>query len=195
MVLKPQDVVVLIKLFAYREPRPSYAQIGIDLGMSPSEVHAAVKRLRASQLVRAALPMRSPALPRRAKSKLSPPAGLAEMIERPNVEAAEEFLIHGLKYVFPAKRGEMTRGVPTSYAAEPLKRFIQATDEPVPVWPHAEGTVRGMALEPLYPSVSEAAMRDPYLYEVLALIDALRDGRARERKIAEAELIRRLRGK
>ena len=38
-----------------------------------------------------------------------------------------------------------------------------------------------------------AAAKDPALYELLALIDAVRDGRVRERKLAEKELSTRLR--
>jgi hypothetical protein len=37
-----------------------------------------------------------------------------------------------------------------------------------------------------------AARRDPILYEILALLDALRDGRAREKRFAEKQLISRL---
>ena len=55
---------------------------------------------------------------------------------------------------------------------------------PATVWPHAEGPVRGIALIPLYPSVPAAALRNPALYENLALFDALRMGRARERNLA-----------
>jgi hypothetical protein len=42
------------------------------------------------------------------------------------------------------------------------------------VWPHARGTVRGLALEPLHPMVPEAAIADPELWQRLALVDALR---------------------
>ena len=115
------------------------------------------------------------------------------MLDRPNVSALEEFLIHGLKYAFPAERGGMTRGLPTSYAAEPLKHLISPGAEPIPVWPHSEGKSRGIALAPLYKSVPIAAMNDPLLYEQLALVDAIRDGRARERKLAEEEISKRLR--
>ena len=48
------------------------------------------------------------------------------------------------------------------------------------VWPHPEGEVRGESLEPLYPSAVEAAPKISKLYECLALVDALRIGRARE---------------
>lgn len=40
-----------------------------------------------------------------------------------------------------------------------------------------------------------AALKDPLLYEQLALIDAIRDGRPRERQLAERELIKTLRKK
>jgi hypothetical protein len=138
--------------------------------MSPSEVHAAVKRAQGSRLLHG-----------------------SELGERPNYSAIEEFLIHGLKYVFPAERGELTRGVPTSYAAEPLRQVIALGDEPPPVWPFAAGSQRGIAFEPLYRQAPKAALGDPVLYEFLALVDALRDGRARERKLAEEMIVGRLR--
>ena len=138
--------------------------------MSPSEVHAAVRRAQASHLLHG-----------------------AELGERPNLVAIEEFLTHGLKYAFPAERGELTRGVPTSYAAEPLRRVIAPGDEPPPVWPYPTGPQRGIAFEPLYKQAPNAALRDPGLYELLALVDALRDGRARERKLAAEMIVSRLR--
>ncbi len=110
------------------------------------------------------------------------------MNEQPNLSALTEFLIHGVKYSFPAERGGLTRGMPTSYAAEPLSRLIKAGGEPVPVWADPNGTARGISLVPLYKTVPEAARRDPLLYERLALIDAIRDGRTRERNLAEKEL-------
>ncbi len=138
--------------------------------MSPSEVHAAVKRAQRSHLLHG-----------------------PELGERPNLSAIEEFLIHGLKYAFPAERGEPTRGVPTSYAAEPLRKVIVQGNELPPVWPYPAGSRRGIAFEPLYRQAPKAALRDPVLHEFLALVDALRDGRARERKLAEEMLLSRLR--
>jgi hypothetical protein len=146
------------------------AQIGLDLSVSSSVVHAALKRLAVSRLV-------------------SPDAEAG----RPPVKAVEEFLIHAVKYAFPAQRGEVTRGVLTSYAAPPLSAKIAGDSGLPPVWPHPEGQHRGVSLEPLYRTVPVAALRDPLLYELLALVDALRDGRARERRLAEQELIARLR--
>jgi hypothetical protein len=170
MVLKPQDIVVVLKLLRIGDKRPPFSQIGLELSMSPSEVHAAVQRARAARLLHG--------------------SGLGE---HPNRRALEEFLVHGIKYAFPAERGELTRGVPTSYAAPPLDRQISPGNDPPPVWPDPEGTVRGIAFAPLYPTVPAAVKRDPHLYELLALVDAIREGRARERKIAEKELVKRLR--
>ncbi len=102
-----------------------------------------------------------------------------------------EFFIHGLRYVFPPVWLGVTRGIPTSYGAPPLSKEFAAGDLP-PVWPHPEGTLRGEGLVPLYRSVPEAALRDAHLYEWLAIIDALRSGRARERALATKELQRRL---
>jgi DNA-binding Lrp family transcriptional regulator len=166
MMLKPQDIVVAMKLCGYApNARPPYGSIATELKMSASEIHSAVQRLKGSRLLHG-----------------------SEMNEKPNLSALEEFLIHGVKYAFPATRGGMTRGMPTSYAAEPLCRLIKAGNEPVPVWADPEGTTRGIALAPLYKTVPEAAKLDSLLYERLALIDAIRDGRTRERNLAEKEL-------
>ena len=170
MNLKPQDVVVALKLCAYSGARPPMSIIGSELSLSPSEVHGAIHRLLASRLLHG--------------------TGLNG---RPNITAMEEFLVHGLKYAFPVEHGQVTRGVPTSYAAEPLKKEVALSEDLPPVWPWPEGSARGIGLEPLYKNVPQAALRDPQLYECLALIDAIRDGRARERKIAERNLVDRLR--
>jgi hypothetical protein len=166
--LLPQDVVVLAKLVCYGGERPPIAQVAGDLALSPSQVHASLKRLERSRLVDA-------------------------QSGRPLLKAVEEFLTHGVKYTFPAQRGEATRGVPTGYAAPPLNDQIAADGDLPPVWPDAEGSVRGVTLEPLHRAVPKAARKDPTLYEILALIDALRDGRVRERQLAERELSARLR--
>ena len=171
IALKPQDVVVLLKLCGYEgSERPPYSLIAEDLGMSQSEINASVRRLQSAGLV---------------NSK--------ELGEMPILAAAEEFLIHAVKYVFPAKRGHFVRGMPTSYAAKPLDQFIVAREDPIPVWADPNGKRKGISLMPMYRSVPYSARRDPVLYERLAMLDAIRDGGARERKLAEKELIRSLR--
>ncbi len=169
MALKPQDVYVVLKLAAAGQRRAPYSQLALELVMSPSEVHASVKRAQASGLLHG-----------------------SALENRPNIGAIEEFLVHGLRYVFPAERGELTRGVATSYGAAPLREQVAATDDPIPVWPYAEGKQRGFSFLPLYRTAPAAALRDEGFYELLVLADALRDGRIRERKIAETELHQRL---
>jgi hypothetical protein len=118
--------------------------------------------------------------------------GLLDQEKRaPQKGALLEFIAHGLKYVFPAKPGPLTRGIPTSHSAPPLAKKIVSDPGDAYVWPYAEGNVRGQEIEPLYPSVPKAVKKDPALHELLALVDGIRVGRARERKIAVDELQRR----
>ena len=159
MILRPQDVVVAVKLAL--SPPATYAVLAKALGLSLSEVHGAVARGAA--------------------------AGLLGPDRRANRSAVLEFLIHGVKYAFAPKRGQLTRGVPTAHGAPPLNELVASDDVP-PVWPDPEGTVRGESFEPLYRSVPKAARQDKQLYEALCLIDAIRGGRARERALAEKHL-------
>ncbi len=165
MNLKPQDIVVLLKLLV--SGKDSYSKLAGDLFMSPSEVHAAVKRAASAGLIDQSL----------------------KEVKR---AALAEFLIHGLKYSFPPIRGTITRGIPTAHAAPPLVDMISGTDDLPPVWPSPEGTIRGYELKPLYRTVPQAVRKDQKLYEMLALVDAIRSGRARERALAKDELNKRL---
>ena len=170
MALKPQDLLVVLKLWSGRDQDWTYPTLAEDLGMSMSEVHGAIRRAALSGL-----------LPE-AKANARPLSG-----------ALQEFLVHGVKYAFPPERGELTRGIPTAHAAPPLEGLLAATTDPPPVWPHPKGKVRGTTFVPLYPAAPGAALADPGLYELLALVDAIRGGRARERNLAEKELEARLR--
>ncbi len=165
MIAKSLDIVVLLKLLLERRKSP-YAQLSEELGISASEIHAAVRRGIAAGLIdpESRLPLRKP---------------------------LQDYLLHGVRYAFPAKLGPVVRGLPTAYAARPLSDKISSNDLP-PVWPDPEGNIRGVAVEPLYGSVTKAAKRDSLLYELLALVDALRIGRARERNLAEEELKQRI---
>ena len=167
MILKPQDVLIMLKLVVWKDPEWSYPALSHELSMSASEVHAGVKRAVAARLMdmHRKIPI---------KSNL------------------REFVIHGVKYAYPPDRGGLTRGIPTSYAVRPLKELFIQSDEPPPVWPDPEGLVRGYEFSPLYSSVPKACKADPELYELLALVDAIRDGRARERQIAIKEIQSRI---
>lgn len=100
-----------------------------------------------------------------------------------------EFLVHGVRYAFPAVRGRVTRGVPTAHSAPVLASRLQGGESGALVWPFAEGRARGESLEPLHRGVPRAAAEHPDMYEALALVDASRVGGARVRELA-VELLR-----
>ncbi len=98
------------------------------------------------------------------------------------------FIIHGLKYVFPVSISLMTRGIPTSFASPALREHVETAGGLIYVWPDPEGKEMGQSIEPLFPSVPFAVRQDRQLYEFLALIDAIRLGNAREVKLAKIQL-------
>ncbi len=160
-MLKPQDILVLLKLVAIDNGEWSFGGLAVELGMSSSEVHAACNRALEAKL---AIKQSGKVIPLRQNLK--------------------SFIVNGLPFVFYPVRGELVRGMPTGHGAEPLASIMVADNDPVPVWPDPEGTVRGMTLEPLFRSAPMAARNDQKLYELLVLVDAIRAGNARERKIA-----------
>ncbi len=163
MVLKPQDIVVVLKYVALGKRRASFSTIAHELAMSPSEVHAATKRAEKAGL-----------LSNRADGMF------------PVLQNLEEFVVHGLPYVFVPERAGLARGILTGFSAPVLKAQSAGIVRPrVPyVWPSAEGNSRGEAISPLYKSVPHAVKEDDGLYALLALVDVLRIGRARERQLA-----------
>lgn len=159
--MQGQDIALLLKLAIQNEPQVPSKDLAESLFISPSEVSKSLKRSAESGLIH-----------------------IADGEKRVNRSALMEFLSHGLKYVFPPAKGSMARGVPTAVAAEPLKsRFLDDRDPPE-VWPFAEGKVRGISFVPLYKGAPKAALRDLKFYGVLALCDAIRGGRTRERILA-----------
>jgi hypothetical protein len=171
MVLKPQDVIVALVIALRPEERWSFPALGRAAGLSVSEAHAAAKRAERARLVTA----------KHDGSGLLAPV-------RANLL---EFLEHGVAYAFPAERGGLTRGVPTAHAAPIFAGLLAGTEATPCVWPDAEGSARGEALTPLYKTVPRIARGDARLYDALALVDALRAGNARERKLA-ARMLREL---
>lgn len=163
--MRPQDVAVLLKIVALGNDDWRGIDLAHALRLSPAEVSNSLKR--------------------------SAMAGLVDGTKRRVARAALlEFLKHGLPYVFPVRPGGVVRGVPTAHTAPPLRAKFLTAD--AYVWPFAKGDQRGQAIAPLYPGAPAAALADPALHELLALADALRTGRARERDEAEKELAKRL---
>jgi transcriptional regulator with XRE-family HTH domain len=164
-IMSPHDIVILLKIISYGNVQWYQKPLAEALGISQSEVSKSLNRSKYAGLLT--------------------PNGKTVM-----KMALFEFLQYGLRYVFPVKPGAVVRGVPTSHSASPLKEEIQSTE--AYVWRYGNGTVRGHSILPLYPSAPEAALKDPKLHEILALVDAFRVGRVRERELAIKELKKRL---
>lgn len=165
LVITGNDVVVLVHLAA--NPKPwTYRSLGKALGIDHAMLHRGVARLKAAKLLND-----------------------DRQVNRLNLE---EFLIHGLRFLLPAELGPLARGVPTAWGAAPLRGELAPSDEPSPVWPDPNGKSRGPAVEPLTDDVPWLSQADPALGEWFGLIDGMRVGRARERKLAADELRRRI---
>lgn len=160
--MKPQDIVVLLKMIALKDESWTSARLAAELKISASEISGALERCRIAKLVD------------NTKRKV-------------NVLALEDFLVHGLKYVYPPQPGAIVRGVATSFSAEPIKSKIRQGSDSF-VWPYKYGCDRGQSVEPLYRTVPEACLEDNSLYELLVIADTLRMGRVRETEIAINEL-------
>jgi hypothetical protein len=166
-MLKGEDIVLLLKL-THQSPEWTVRTLERETTIPRSVVQRSLKRLWQ--------------------------AGLFDRRRRTaNISQAEEFLIHGVKYVFPGSVNGESRGFATAWGAKPLADKLAAPGNDVPpVWPSAHGDTRGLALDPLHPSVVEAANQDPLLREQLTLVDAIRIGDARIRGLAADLLSERL---
>lgn len=186
--MKSQDLVVLLKLVSLQEQEgqlaPGQLQAGFQgedpysvrnleslLGISKTEINASIKRSLSSGLA--------------IKDRNSGRAN-------PNRRNLIDFIAHGMKFVFPAKPGAMTRGIPTAFAAPMLKSLLVSGGEFIYVWPFAEGSDMGQSVPPLFKSVPEAVQKDDRLYEYLSLVDAIRLGNQREAGLAGERLSERL---
>lgn len=163
-MLLPQDIIVALKM-ALSHEQFTYAELSNALDMSASQVYSAVDRCNDSGLV-------------------------FKNTMRANPDAILEFLLHGVKYVYPPELLSTQRGMPTAHSAPPLSEHVQSEEHIV--WPYAEGKVRGTGLAPIHKSALSAAQCDDRLYQALALVDAIRIGRARERKLASEFLVKLL---
>lgn len=169
-MIKAQDVLALLKLISIDKDHWTYRDLSYVLRLSVSQLHYAVERLSIAKLVIN-----------------------TDSIVVPNIRNTEEFLIHGVKYVFPAEKGEVTRGIPTAHSAPPLNAQVVSSKADLPVvWPDPEGDTRGISFSPIHKYAVIAAQRDKGLYEFLTLVDAIRGGNAREQNLACKELSVRL---
>lgn len=181
--MRPQDVLILLKIIApdVRIPKPDSSKSSFKI--IPRNAPSNKSIANALQISEAEV---SESLRR------SVYAGLLDDTKEKNVYklALLDFILHGIKYVFPTHPGPLARGVPTAHSISPLKDIIMSEENYV--WQDAEGTVRGQIIEPLYPTVPSIATQDKKLYELLALTDAIRTGTGRTVSIASEELEKRI---
>lgn len=168
-MLGPTDIYVLAGALAADREELTLRQLADVLRVDHTLVHRALKRAEGAGLY----------------------ASDSKMVNRANFE---ELVAHAGRFVAPARLGALTRGVPAAWAAEPISAIIrQPEQEPPPVWPHACGEVRGQALQPLHPAAVQASRESPALARLLAIVDSLRAGDIRVRKIAADSLHETLR--
>ena len=164
-IMRPQDILVLLKISALGDQSWFHHTLADSLLISQSEVSQSLNRSRYAGLLDAS------------RKKIFPQALL-------------EFLQYGIRYVFPQQPGSVVRGVPTAHSARPLSELISSNEQYV--WPSASGSSRGQAIIPLYKTTPNAVKTDKKLYELLALVDAIRVGKVRERQLAIEELQQRI---
>lgn len=151
------------KLFTMGEAEWTFSRLAGSISMSVSETHAATERCKKAGI-------------------LGTPRGKLTVVRK----RFFELLTLAVPQVFYAVRGQIGPGVPTSvYAAPLVGKFPSNEDSLIPlVWLHAGGTVKGESLLPIYPTVPKAVQHDNPLYELLSLVDVIRTGNIKERKLA-----------
>ncbi|WP_228851459.1 hypothetical protein [Aegicerativicinus sediminis] len=163
--MKPQDIVLLSKLIALESPDYTQMELAQTLYMSQSEISSSIARSSYAGL-------------------------LINKGTEVNRRVFFDFIQYGLHVVFPQNPGPVVRGTLTAHSAPPLTNEILS--EEYYVWPYAKGRARGQSILPLYPTVPQAVELDPVLYEILALLDAVRVGWAREKNLALRMLEQRI---
>lgn len=163
--IKPQDVLLLLKLLVTQEA--TQRDLSTSLFISQTEVSMGLQRLKHSSLL--------------------------SITGEPIRESCKEFLIHAVKYMFPAERGAFTAGIPTAHGKHDFS-YVNHDKSEVYVWAHPEGSTKGISLKPIHPSFPNACQIDERLYTIASYLEMIRVGRARERKIAEEGLARSMKG-
>ncbi len=105
-------------------------------------------------------------------------------VPRTNKKALLEFIIYGIRYVFPVRMGELTRGIATSFSAPVLNERLFSSGELIAVWSDERAKSKGLKVILFFHTVPHAVRQDGDLYAMLALVDAIRLGNQREATLA-----------
>jgi hypothetical protein len=145
--MRPQDIVVLLKILTMSELNWQYRDLASTLYLSISEISESLNR---SQI-----------------------AGLIDDSRRRVFRnSLMEFIQHGLHYVFPQQPGTVVTGIPPAHSHEYFN--VMFVSEFNYVWPDENGWSRGLSITPLYKGLTKAVTIDDELYLLLAAIDIIR---------------------
>ena len=172
MSIKSQDVLVVCKLLCIGDEEWGFAKLAKSLWISVGAAHNAISHLRAAGLV----------LER----------GGEAVVARKRLF---DFLVHGVPRTFYAVKSGITRGMATGLDSShqisgATNAGITVADATRMVWPVPNGKASGEGLEPIYATVPKAAAADAKLYELLSLVDAVRAGNSKERRVGTGLLER-----
>jgi len=159
--MRPQDIVILAKILSFQNHHWMAKDLASSLYLSPSEVSESLHRSVYAGLINSE----------------------KKQVLRLNFL---EFLIHGMRYVFPQQPGSLVRGLPTAHSHPKLQKKFIADNKLV--WPDHESNTIGLSIEPFYSNQILAAKQDESFYYILCLIDILRLGKPREVNFAKEEL-------
>lgn len=160
--MRPQDVAILLKIISLKNDNWLNKNLSDQLKISQSEISESLNRCKTARLIDST------------KRKVF-------------TNSFKEFIIYGLKYVFPAEPGRIVRGIATAHSAPPINKIISNNND-IYVWNYDFGDIRGQEIEPLYKTIPEVSINDKFFYELLCLVDVFRVGRVREINIAIKEI-------
>ena len=163
--LRPSDLVVACQLAV--TPSAQFLELANSTGISAGECHNAVRRLRLARILMAGE-------------------------RRPATEVLHSFLVQGAPFAFPPVLGALTIGTATAHSSPSFRTVLDSAEGFV--WPDAAGDSRGQSLIPLFPGAPSLPDKNQPLYDLLTIVDALRVGTTRVRKIAAEMLAERLAG-
>jgi hypothetical protein len=159
--MRPQDIVVLLKIIALGNQPWHNKDLAWHLNISSSEISESLNRSQIARLI-------------------------DDQKKKVFRQSLMEFLEFGLPYVFPVIPGPITQGIPTAHSHPFMQEHF--TSPELYVWPNYDSDSRGQSISPLYKEAISTIRLDPIFYKLMALTDVIRVGRPRELKIAQKEL-------
>ena len=140
MILKPQDLLVSLKVLPNGNAKWNQRALAQSLGMSLSQVNGSLERA-----VKAGLMFRG-------DSRNDSPNAFPY--------ALDEFIAHGVRAAFPVQKGAPTIGIPSGVIGAQIDHeFMEVREIEVPVWPSPHGKSRGIGIMPLFKSIPEVVER------------------------------------